>query len=558
MPKSDRATVAIGAAAGAIAAGAAAYLCNPSAFASFFPFAREPAAPAEKKREEDRARKADAEEKEKDAAAAPVEPRDDAKQEVVPAPVGPPAMVDSPERDRPAAGATPGVAPSRRAKKPEPAEATSPNTPLQSDLGAIRDLLAKTHLSEFLAQMHVGRPECAPPARDVLTLTPSVTVDVALRELAERSVVSAPLLRDDGKDYLGFVSVHDIVHALVAHIFPPGPMGYCASVEAPEWFLIDDTQDAARRTLKMIHDKAPGFCARELGSIRRGPEGGDGAWILASGSSRGLRTDDGDDPSMLHVIQHQFIPRSPSVSPLHHRVAVYRYVDDGPESGGKVEVTDIISLSDITRFLMRWDHIEHCITPCSAADLGLGAVRVDVVSSDSSLLRCFALMSRFGVSGLGVTEARDASGARARDSWPPKPTMLPVGCKIIGNISESDLRRITPEHLEVLAMPVGAFIEKLNAKLAAGGERELRDEPLASARAHPLFSGMLTRGELSDGKLCVTARHDASLLDVMRAMARNRVHRVYLCDEDTGVAKRVVTHSDLVRFFAMFAPAEDE
>lgn len=91
-----------------------------------------------------------------------------------------------------------------------------------------------------------------------------------------------------------------------------------------------------------------------------------------------------------------------------------------------------------------------------------------------------------------------------------------------------------------------------------GGERELRDEPLASARAHPLFSGMLTRGELSDGKLCVTARHDASLLDVMRAMARNRVHRVYLCDEDTGVAKRVVTHSDLVRFFAMFAPAEDE
>ena len=118
MPKSDRATVAIGAAAGAIAAGAAAYLCNPSAFASFFPFAREPAAPAEKKREEDRAREADAEEKEKDAAAAPVEPRDDAKQEVVPAPVGPPAMVDSPERDRPAAGATPGVAPSRRAKKP--------------------------------------------------------------------------------------------------------------------------------------------------------------------------------------------------------------------------------------------------------------------------------------------------------------------------------------------------------------------------------------------------------------------------------------------------------
>jgi hypothetical protein len=41
-----------------------------------------------------------------------------------------------------------------------------------------------------------------------------------------------------------------------------------------------------------------------------------------------------------------------------------------------VEVSGIISLSDITRFLMRWDHIEHCLTPCSVSDLGR-AVQVD-------------------------------------------------------------------------------------------------------------------------------------------------------------------------------------
>lgn len=35
-------------------------------------------------------------------------------------------------------------------------------------------------------------------------------------------MISAPLLRDDRRDYLGFVSVHDILSALITHMFPPG------------------------------------------------------------------------------------------------------------------------------------------------------------------------------------------------------------------------------------------------------------------------------------------------------------------------------------------------
>ena len=41
--------------------------------------------------------------------------------------------------------------------------------------------------------------------------------------------------------------------------------------------------------------------------------------------------------------------------------------------GGKVEVTDIFSVSDITKFLMRWNHLEHCLTPCTVGDLGVGS-----------------------------------------------------------------------------------------------------------------------------------------------------------------------------------------
>ena len=79
------------------------------------------------------------------------------------------------------------------------------DSPRTSDIGAIRSLLATTSLREFLAARHVGRPELAPP-EDVLVLTPSCTVSEALAKLAEKSVLSAPLLRDDRREILGSVS----------------------------------------------------------------------------------------------------------------------------------------------------------------------------------------------------------------------------------------------------------------------------------------------------------------------------------------------------------------
>ena len=184
------------------------------------------------------------------------------------------------------------------------------------------------------------------------------------------------------------------------------------------------------------------------------------------------------------------------------------------------------------------------------------ATCVNTISADSTLLRCFAIMSRLGVSGLGVTEPRASEQQTQKKDWPPTPTPEPVTTRLVGSISESDLRRITPGNLDVLAMKVGDFIAKLHAP--PGGAPELSNEPMAAARAHPLFSGMLTEGELEGGRLSVTCDPDASLLDVMRALARNRVHRVYAVDKSSGAAVRVVTHSDLIRFFAMFAPAEEE
>ena len=308
---------------------------------------------------------------------------------------------------------------------------THRDTPLESDIGAIRSLLATTTLREFLAARHVGRPEGVPAPRDVLILTPSCTVGEALSKLAERSVISAPLLRDDRRDYLGFVSVHDIMGSLIAHMFPPGPCGYASSTEAPEWFLLDTSPESRKRILGMLMERGEGFCDRTIGSIRRGPRGGDGDWLLDG-------EDKDKDSTLLDVIQNHFLPQSRvslssregtpmTYPPLNHRVAVYRYTNDGPTDddnmrtdqdgeqqrreqkkkkkteqgrgtsgeddvsgdaarGGLVEVTDIISLSDITRFLMRWNHIEHCLTPCTVKDLGVGSRDEKSISFLSSLL----------------------------------------------------------------------------------------------------------------------------------------------------------------------------
>lgn len=79
---------------------------------------------------------------------------------------------------------------------------------LQSDDSVFqptRDLLHRVTLEQHLA----SRPPCG-----VLTLSAGTTCSVALRTLATHSVSSAPVF--DGKQYLGFVDVADILRALLS------------------------------------------------------------------------------------------------------------------------------------------------------------------------------------------------------------------------------------------------------------------------------------------------------------------------------------------------------
>lgn len=80
------------------------------------------------------------------------------------------------------AGSTPGTREDERSQKRALGDDHN-DGPLESDLGAIRSLLATTTLSEFLAARHIGRAEGITPPRNVLVLTPSCTVGEALSKL---------------------------------------------------------------------------------------------------------------------------------------------------------------------------------------------------------------------------------------------------------------------------------------------------------------------------------------------------------------------------------------
>ena len=476
----------------------------------------------------------------------------------------------------------------RKMSSSEKTEGESGDASRTSDLGAIRSLLATTSLREFLAVRHVGRPEFAPPASDVLVLTPKYTVSDALAKLAERSVVSAPLLSEDHKEILGFISIEEILGALITHMFPSGPCGYVSTHDAPEWFLNDDTSDAHERILRIVTQNADEFGKKEIGDVRR-ERGGDGAWLQLSPyetDDTGKQSDASHaTPTLLDVIQIYFVDQhslwkadSEHENKSNHRVAVYT---QNVETAF-IEITDVFSLSDVTRFLSRWEHIQHCLIPCTVADLGVGTTNVNVVETECTVLRAFAIMHKLGISALGVVEAR-TMGKESHDSGVPgfdeefpgqnfitredfpgqgtvqghaSPTApLPLQTQLVGSISASDLRRITPGHFDVLAMTVGEFVRKLHdVSIEQSSSKTLAPDPMAAARAHPFFGG-LAPGELKKGRLLVTCSTTATLYDVLKALASHKVHRVYAVDSDKK-AQRIVTHTDLVKFFACFAPTE--
>lgn len=108
--------------------------------------------------------------------------------------------------------------------------------------------------------------------------------------------------------------------------------------------------------------------------------------------------------------------------------------------------------------------------------------------------------------------------------------------KLIGTISTSDFRFLTSSTLSALGLPVTDFLQRINSEL----------EPSKSMRASYLFQ--------------VTNKGSDSLVDAIKQMVENCVHRTWLCDDiDRPVA--VVSCSDAISKLGSFdeiSSAEDD
>ncbi len=322
--------------------------------------------------------------------------------------------------------------------------------------------------------------------------------------------------------YLGFVDVLDLLSGLIGAL-PPS-----VGVGAAAWRAA-------------LEEAAPRFLARRLVTL---PTHGDGDVVWAARLATPL----------FELVTRGFLAglslrHGAASRRVTHRVAVF------DERGF---ITDVLSQSDVVRFLARAPGALAAFGDASLAALRLGHARGDVACTGTrtAAVEALAHMLRTDCSALGVVEDDGA---------------------LVGNLSASDLRGIVAASVMALAEPVGAVVRALHAGGADG------------AGTHPFFQRRLERpnhprerereGEHAHERgrqrspspraaprqrlasppppppppvlLCDA---ETPFRDVVARLAASGVHRVYICDAQrrpTGV----ITLTDVLKAVAAMEEA---
>lgn len=160
-----------------------------------------------------------------------------------------------------------------------------------------------------------------------------------------------------------------------------------------------------------------------------------------------------------------------------------------------------------------------CVCACCVSHLLQGSTAPVCVSGDVSAISAFAQMHRQRVSGMGI--------------------LAPDGC-LVGCVSVSQLRGITPERFGALALPVAEFVA-LAGRGAQAWEDVIFGKHMDGVEAHDWRTVLA-------GAPPVTCRPSTPLVEVMQRLADSRRHRCWVT-EDGGCSKAlgVITLTDILR-----------
>ena len=298
-----------------------------------------------------------------------------------------------------------------------------------------RALLADWTLSRFLATR---------PPSHVCTVAAEMTVGAALAAMNRHSILSAPVV-DVNADVVGIMSVHDVLSAFLAGVYPG--------------LLRGSARDAASSLADELAAAGAEFCERQVRALGFG---GDGKLLYKARTTA----------TLYELVSQGFLGGALAGARPHHRVAVWDL--DGADAHGDnaMRVTAVVSQSDIVRCV----RAAVCLLCCAhsrafrsflhrhaSSDLGdlpgmsveaLGLDRKPVVTlpASTTALHAFAAMATAGVSAAGIT----ASSAE--------------GAPLVANLSTSDLRGLTPAGWGMLALPIAEFLLQKNGEAATATE----------------------------------------------------------------------------------------
>jgi 5'-AMP-activated protein kinase regulatory gamma subunit len=340
--------------------------------------------------------------------------------------------------------------------------------------------------------------------------------------LAAYNILSAPVVDAATKEYIGIMDVMDTLNALLLSVYP-------------ELLHGDYVQTHKRLSMTELETIGLDFSSQTIATL---VHGGD-LWY------RGDR-----ESTLYEVVQSGFrVGLPPKVhSPLHHlrvhhRIAVFDILPGEETPDGPIpewQITDVVSQTDILRLLaakMDILAVKDQGMSASIAELGMiqGSDAVSTVTADTPVILILARMHKEKLSGIGIVGQ--------------------PGGKLLGNLSASDLRGLTPEKFGALALPVGAFLLMMHPSNGGGGggkagielnvtyEDALVDQ-LPEAVKEGRWDEALARLPLLSCSPASTLRETIELL------VDQGKHRLYCCGE-SGQAVGVVTPTDILRAVVM-------
>jgi CBS domain-containing protein len=371
----------------------------------------------------------------------------------------------------------------------------------------------------------------------VLSLAPSASVGAALKALAERRVLSAPVAADADVDG----ATPEFRAAAVAAAAEGRPACFCDVRDVVMSFLeaVPESEYGPESKLisrlKKLEARGAALAASPLASLP--VLGTDGAFVSADAAAAMTLASLLTDVMLVApptLVRAGSAPRARAAA---HSVGVLSASRDG-------SVSSIVSQMDVARHLLTHVSALGPLARASVASLGWAAGRVVTVRSDEPAARALAAMRAAGVAGVAVV---DSAGA------------------MIGSFAFPDLRAIVADHLGASALPTGEFLARsrgrefwgVPATTASAAATPVEGTTPVAGAAFPPASATNRRASIGErvGQDVVTATDDEPFSAVLARLVARRVHRLHVVD---GASRPVgvVTLTDVLAAVVRAAAGE--